>query len=109
MNHWIHIPTEARASLRHHLSAAMVFPSETLSQAKVNSPEQQAHGDKLHERVMDAIDQWFAFYDAHASEQEPDATDALTQARDALAYADGWAGDFSKELAAIEKATGSAA
>jgi hypothetical protein len=58
--------TEARASLRHFLSAAMIFPT-TWPKEPVTA-EKKAHGDAIRARTLDAFDEWFSLQDGRAQQ-----------------------------------------
>lgn len=66
----VNMDAEARASLRHYLSAAMIFPSGPMSEARVRTPEEKAHGDRMYERVFAAFDEWFSFQGAASSPEQ---------------------------------------
>ena len=57
---------EARDSLRHYLSAAIVFKGLN---SRPTTPEQAVHGDAIYLRVMAAFDKWFAMGDVVQLEQ----------------------------------------
>lgn len=51
----VNMDAEARASLRHYLSAALIFP-ESLSVEDTK--------DAVYERTLAAFDEWFTFVDS---------------------------------------------
>jgi len=61
----VNMDAEAQASLRHFLSAAMIFsptwPKEPASE------QQKAHGDAMHARALAAVDEWFLLHDGRAA------------------------------------------
>ena len=59
---------EKKASLRHFLSAAMIF-SPSWPKEPVTA-EQKAHGDAMYARALTAFDEWFSLHKVHPQKSE---------------------------------------
>ncbi|MDZ7920721.1 hypothetical protein [Rhodoferax sp.] len=80
---FVNMDAEKKASLRHFLSAAMIF-STTWPKEPVTA-QQKAHGDAMYARALAAFDEWFELQDGRVQQvQEPELSGLKPQTQERI-------------------------